>query len=349
MKIPKDFKVIAKFVTGSHLYGNATEHSDIDIRGVFIPSEKYFYGFLDRVEQLQDYSENDIELIEIRKFLLLALNSNPNIIEFLFIPLDQCLEYTKEWERIIEARKYFVSTKCRWTFSGYAHSQFKRIQRHRGWLLNPPKKKPEREDFGLPVDRSLLPKDQIGAFNRLLALYMGQVGKLHPLREQLEEMQETIDYISVAQQLDNMDYKAVKKLIPVSDNMLEVLDKEKAYGNSLREWTQYQEWKKNRNPERAILEAKYGYDSKHASHLSRLFSECKELLTTGKITFPRPDAKFITDIRNGVYTYEQIMEFVKNYDEQFKDLYLSSNLPREPNRVKVNELCIDITKNYLNS
>ena len=201
MKIPKNFKLISKFITGSHLYGNATELSDIDIRGVFIPSEKYFYGFLDKIEQLQEHTEEiDCELMEIRKFLTLALNANPNIIEFLFIPLDQCLLYTEEWKKIIEIRDCFVSTKCRWSFSGYAHSQFKRIKRHRSWLINPPQEKPERKNYGLPEDQSLLPRGQIGAFNKLVAMYLDQVGKYHTLRDELEEMQETIQYVTITQQ-----------------------------------------------------------------------------------------------------------------------------------------------------
>jgi len=350
MKVPEGFKVISTFVTGSHLYGNATKHSDTDVRGVFIPTEKYFYGFLDKVEQLQDKDGADDELYEIRKFLFLALNNNPNIVEFLFIPLEQCLSYTEEWERIINVRDHFISTKCRWTFSGYAHSQFKRIKRHRSWLLNPPKKQPERPDYGLPVNRSLLPKEQIGAFNRLVALYLEQVGKSHPLREQLEEMEETVAYIDVAQHLVDVDYNALRDVIPeVSDNMLHTLEREKAFANALKGWNNYLQWKKNRNPARAEMEKRFGLDTKHASHLVRLFSECKELLTTGKITFPRPDAEFLIAIRNGVYTYDQLMEFTEDYDKQLEALYLDSHLPREPNRIKINELCIDIIKRNLNS
>jgi len=346
INIPEDFKMISTFITGSNLYGNATKDSDIDTRGVFIPSKEYFYGFSKRVEQFED-KVNDIVFHEIKKFFKLAIANNPNIVEYLFIPIENHLLITDEWKQILDNRDYFISKKCKFTFSGYAHSQFKRIKRHRSWLLNPPKKKPERSEFGLPENQSLVPKDQIGAFNILLSLYLEQIGKHHKLREQLEEMEETTSYISLTQNLVNIDYKVVKQILPVSDNMIDALEREKGYLNAIREWNAYNRWKKNRNPERAILEKKFGYDCKHASHLYRLMTEGEELLTTGKITFPRPDAEFLTQIKNGSLTFDELMSLVSNYDNLFDDLYDKSKLQYSPNIKKLDQLCEEINENYL--
>lgn len=343
---PQTFKMIAKFIVGSKLYGTATPKSDTDVRGIFIPDKKYFYGFLNRIDQFED-KVNDVVYFDIRKFLKLSLDNNPNIIEFLFIPKENWIIATDEWKQIIGKKELFLSKKIKYTFSGYAHSQFNRIKRHRGWLLNPPKKKPERSDYGLDNTRSVLSKEQIGAFNVLLSLYLEDIRQFHSLREQILEMEETHNFKNMCQQMKVTDLNAIKSIVPISDNFLEALEKEKAYINAKREWDQYQNWKKDRNPERAKLEKKFGYDTKHASHLYRLMTEAEELLLTGNITFPRPDANLLLEIKNGHWTYNQLLKTVENYDNHFNDLYEKTELPHKPNRTEIDILCQEIVENFI--
>ena len=95
------------------------------------------------------------------------------------------------------------------------------------------------------------------------------------------------------------------------------------------------------------MERKFGYDTKHASHLLRLMYEGEEILTTGKLTFPRPEAKFLLDVRNGALTFDELLKLVENYDNLFEELYDKSKLPKSPDRVKVDELCIELVKEHL--
>lgn len=345
IKLPDNFKLIAEFTTGSHMYGTNTPESDLDTRGVFIPSKEYFFGFLNRTEQYEDKKE-DIVFYELRKFLYLALQNNPTIIEFLFIPFEMVTMKTREWERIIENRNAFLSTKARFTFSGYAHAQLKRIKGHRAWLLNPPKKKPERSDFGLPEERSLISHDQIGAFNIIISNYLEQISGNHKLRDQLKEMEETHNYKAIVKNTVDMDYNAVQAIAPLSDNLIEVIAKEKAYTNSMRHWKQYQNWKASRHPARAELEAKFGYDTKHAMHLYRLIEECRELMETGHITLPRPDRGHLLAIKNGLYTFDNLLEKFENMDSELDKLYENSILPKKPNSKAIDDLCIDIVEKH---
>ncbi len=346
IQLPKGFKLIFRCISGSNLYGTNTPDSDIDERGVFVPSEEYFYGFLNRTEQFED-KKNDIVYYEIRKFMQLAISCNPNIIELLFVPKDKWLHYTDEWEEIIKNSHLFVSKKAKHTFSGYAHAQFNKIKLHRNWLLNPPKKKPEREDFGLSPYKSDLSKDQIGAFNVLLSMKLENIRDFHPLKEELEKMEETHTIKSLCTQFPQIDLESTKNIIPISNMFLEILQKENAYSQAQRYFNQYENWKKNRNPTRAKLENEFGFDLKHAMHLCRLISEGEELLTTGKITFPRPDAKFLLEVKNGVYTYDEIYELLNSFNKKFDELYEKSPLLHSADFVKVDELCIKIIKDYL--
>ena len=248
---------------------------------------------------------------------------------------------------IVSNREAFLSKKARYTFSGYAYSQLNRIKRHRQWLLNPPKAAPDRKDFDLPVDRGLIPKEQIGAFNKLLSMYLEEIKQFHPLKEQLDDMTATRDFLGIIQSMKNIDLSLVKHIMPISENLIEALDKEKRFAQASREWSQYQNWKKNRNPERAQLEARFGYDTKHASHLVRLMTEGTELLSTGFITFPRPDAPLLLEIKSGYFTYERLLEMVGDIDSTFDDLYKNSCLPDKPNRKLIDKLCVSVVENFI--
>jgi len=346
IQLPKGFKLLSKFRAGSHLYGTNTPDSDIDTRGVFVSPKEYFLGFARRAERFSD-KITDTEYHSIQHFFKLALKCNPNIIEYFFIPDLQMISSSKQWDLIVENRDLFISSKAKYTFTGYAFSQMKRIKNHRAWLLTPPKKKPEREDFGLPPHKSLLLKDKIGAFNEIIANYLKQIGAYHDLKDNLLEMEEVHNYKAIVENTSKLDFKAIGTIVPLSDNIMYALEKEKAYSSALMHWTQYQNWLKNRNPARAKLEANFGFDTKHFLHLARLMTEAKELMTTNKITFPRPDREYLLAIKNGLYTYEQAMEKFEKINDEMEEIYNNSILPKKPQLNKADDLCVKIVEEYL--
>jgi len=345
-----NFKFIFSFIAGSHLYGTNIEGiSDIDIRGVFIPTKEYFLGFNKKIEQIECKVE-DTTHFDIRKFLNLALDNNPNILEFLFVPENKITVSSKEWEDIMNNRNYFLSSRARWTFSGYAVSQLHRVKKHRYWLLRGHElKEPKRGDFGLPENRSIISSDQIGAFNVILATRLREIGQMHELRIQLEEMSKTLDYTGTVQSMGaKITFNELTTLLPeYSENFILAVSKEKQYAGAKKEWEQFLNWKKTRNPVRAALEEKYGYDCKHSAHCYRLIKEGEEFLKTGFITFPRPDAELLLAIRNGCWKYEELLEKIENVDNHFDLLYKETKLPREPNRGKIDDLCVSMVENYI--
>ena len=108
---------IFKCIAGSHAYGMATKYSDEDIRGVAIPPIEYYIGYLHKFEQHDPKSE-DICIWSLQKFMRLAANANPNIIELFFIPKNFWLKWTPYWNEIINNRILFMSKKIRYTFNG---------------------------------------------------------------------------------------------------------------------------------------------------------------------------------------------------------------------------------------
>ena len=144
---------IHKIVAGSHLYGTARPDSDIDIRGVCLGPPETLIG-LSEFKQYQGSKNEDTCIYELRRFCSLALQANPNILDILFAPPDAWLIHDGRWRLIYDNRHAFLSEKVRYTFSGYAISQLKRMGRHRAWLVDPPDHKPTQDEYGATWDGS---------------------------------------------------------------------------------------------------------------------------------------------------------------------------------------------------
>jgi hypothetical protein len=306
-------RTIFKCLSGSHAYGTNTETSDKDYRGICIPPESYFLGAFHNFEQAESKPDpknpdkEDSCIYGIRKFFKLAADNNPNILELLFMPKDCILEMTPWMERIVEHRHKFLSTKVKFSYSGYAIAQLRRIKGHRAFLLNPQTKQPERADFGLPANQDLV-----------------------VFRKQVEMLN--------------------KAGIDANKVLGKQIEDEARYQRAMEDWRHYQDWKENRNKTRAALESKFGVDLKHASHLVRLLRTGYEILTEGELRVRRPDAAELLAIRNeGIWSYEKLIEFADKMDKEMERVYKAgeSSLPHSPDINFLNDLCIEVVKDYL--
>jgi len=133
-------------------------------------------------------------------------------------------------------------------------------------------------------------------------------------------------------------------------SLMDLLAREKKYKTAKDHWDSYQNWKKNRNPKRAAIEAKYGFDCKNAAHLFRLLNMAIEILEKGEVIVTRPDAKDLLEIRNGKYSYEQLMDVVQEKSEKIEELFKKTTLPKKPNINKIHdivyEMVMEFNKNY---
>jgi len=130
------------------------------------------------------------------------------------------------------------------------------------------------------------------------------------------------------------------------EKYVDELKREREYRNEKKKWDNYVSWRDNRNPQRRELEDRYGYDAKHASHLVRLMTEGKELLLDQTITFPLKNAEEIRAIKNGKYTYEEIIGMAETFDKEFEMWYDLSTLPNSPDKKGLKKLYLEIIKSY---
>lgn len=294
--------VILESLHGSRAYGLATETSDEDRKGIFVPDAQALHGFLPNPEQVEPRPE--CVHYDIRKFFRLAAVCNPTVIEVLFTEADDVLLRTPAGDRLLAGREAFLSRRAGDSFGRYGLSQLKRIKTHRRWLLTPPKERPERQAYGLPA-RTVVSRDQMGAAEALI-----RDGRL-------EEAE-------------------------LTPNFLELMDRERRYRTATQEWQQYQGWLAGRNPARARLEAEHGYDTKHAMHLVRLMRMAVEILGSGKVLVRRPDAEELRAIRRGALTFDELLEAAESLGREVEALARTSALPAEPDEAALNQFCADI-------
>lgn len=298
--------IIFECISGSHAYGLNTPESDTDYRGICIPPEDYFLGVysFDQHEQ----KDPDRTIFNIKKFVNLAIENNPNILEFLYMPEDCIIKTTEIWERFVKNRALFLSKKVKFTYAGYAYSQLRRIKSHKSWLLNPPDHKPERKEFGI-IDASLSKAD-------------------YGMLESLE----------TKEQLSTLTSKEV----------ISIYLKEKSYRSALKHYNQYQEWVKNRNVKRAELEKKFGYDTKHMGHVFRLLLQGEHILkeNTLPVRLNDEDRKYILDIKAGKYQYDELLSAADKRMQDFETLYSSSTLQHSPDIVRINQVLKETLHQY---
>lgn len=96
--------------------------------------------------------------------------------------------------------------------------------------------------------------------------------------------------------------------------------------------------KGQKNCHRADIEEKFGYDTKYAMHIIRLFGEAKELMETGKITLPRPNAKELIDIRLGKYKLTEIRTWARQLEAEALEASDKSPLPARIDRDAISKI-----------
>lgn len=135
-------RLLYEYIRGSVAYGTAFDNmenvqSDIDTSGVFFAPQNELLGFNSNYTERIADEKNDNVWFEIGKWFELLCNSNPNIIESLWIPQRCILFETDIIKEIKENRDIFLSKKVYETFGGYAKSQIKKARGLNKAIVNP--------------------------------------------------------------------------------------------------------------------------------------------------------------------------------------------------------------------
>lgn len=317
-------------VSGSRSYGTSVAGSDLDIKSIVIPPLEAYIGIghnfdqIEGPENLNNYVEylNDQEKeivkitkidgsgYDLRKFISLAIQNNPNILELLYCRNEEVRFCSPVGKMLRDNRHIFLSQRAYPRYFGYAYQQIKRLESHRSWLLSPPLNAPIRNDFDLPPE-VIIPQNQLDAANAAIRaktdIWLPHLDNISDADTQLL-MNHYYDTLSEIFSFTDSLYKCAARAIGYDENLIFMLEKERKYKSAKENYKSYLRWKETRNPARSILEAKCGFDSKHGSHAIRLTRMCYEILSKGEVNVWRGgiDAEELLDIRNGNLSYDQL-------------------------------------------
>lgn len=308
--------------TGSHMYGTNTPESDEDFVGIFMPSEEYVYGFkrVDEVDMsVKDKDENgrntkeavDIKYYEFRKFVKLAMENNPNILEILFAPKENIIFYNDIGAELIRSAWMFPHQGAKQKFLGYAFSQKHKMFIKKDNYFDLIKAKEFLEIWG--------PKK--GSEGMSLWEIEKEMDK-SVFVKQINKLSGKTDFYAVGD-INLMPSISIKNALKMIDERLDKV------GN------------------REELYLKHAYDTKFAMHLVRLMMEGAFLLKKGYLQFPFDECgkAILMDIRNGKFSIEDILESAGNIEAIIEGI--ESPLPEKPRYDMIEEYVIITMKEFL--
>jgi len=354
-------RTVLLVLSGSRAHGTASPSSDVDVGGAALPTRQDVLGLFERpaqsntVDELSAFApdlfpaeriiakQSKLEgtIYGLRKFLKLAASGNPNLLEILFTRDAEIRRITPEGELLRASRGLFLTAKCRHTFAGYAVSQLGRIKLHYRWHTNGPARAPSRGDFELP-EQTLLPRPQLdaaeAAIRKRVDSWELDLSGLEPARRLAIEDQLRRVLLEREIGSDEQAWLAAARWVGLHDNLIEVLQAERKWRTARDEWRRYKGWLAHRNPERAALEAKFGYDTKHGAHLVRLVRMGLEVLKTGKLHVWRGDrdADELRAIREGAWSYDRLLTWSDTTQRALRDI--PTALPERVDRERLEQL-----------
>jgi len=117
--------VIYRCIVGSQAYGLDRDGSDVDRRGIYLAPAELEWSLYGVPEQLESRDSEECYW-ELKKFLVLALKANPNILECLYTPMVE--KRTPISDELLASRNIFLSKLVYQTYNGYVMSQFKKLE-----------------------------------------------------------------------------------------------------------------------------------------------------------------------------------------------------------------------------
>jgi hypothetical protein len=285
---------------GSHLYGTQTPNSDLDYKAIYLPSARDIVlnkvkGTISKSRPKADCERNtkddiDIEIFSLDRFLELLMEGQTVALDMLFGYAQNFNHLTPQGSHIMNEifnNRDKLLTRNVNAFIGYARQQAAR--------------------YGIKGSR-------MDALKNVLTLLSG-----------LDEQKKLLNYISEIEYLVEQS----KDLISLEKTPLIDIVHIKAPNNTLEPHLQvagrkipYHATVKyakqifgrildgyGQRAHKAQLDG--GRDYKAISHAIRVNSEALQLLTTGEITFPRPDKDLLLKVKLNQIPYEEMAEIIE--------------------------------------
>ena len=293
--------IIVKMKFGAHLYGTATSDSDVDYKGIFMPSkDEVLLGRIPKSHSHstgKDESKNtkndiDVEIYSFHYFIKLACDGQTVAMDMLHAPEKMILQSSNIWKAIINNRQKFYTKNLK-SFIDYARRQASK--------------------YGIKGSR-------INAALQVLDL-LKKEDPSNKMREIWDELPRIEHCYYIAPDPNGMrQYQVCGKSFQESATIGYVIPiLEKFYNDYGR---------------RARLAAENkNIDWKAISHALRAAYQTKEILTENNLIFPLKMAPFLMKVKQGRLDYlTEVAPVLESLMEEVEELSQSSTLPETVDR-----------------
>lgn len=325
---------------GSHLYGTDTPNSDLDFKGIYLPTAReIILGNYKKtisthrpkaICERNTKDDVDVEVFSLDRYLELLTEGQTVALDMLFSPEFQVgpLEGGMPWEIIttIAQNKYRLLTRNVNAFVGYARQQAAKYG-IKGSRMDALKRTKE-------FLNTLLEGKKLNDYHYTIVKFEAQCAELISLEK--TPLVEIVMLKGPKGQMDAPHLKVNGRAIPFHANVKyakEVVEKMlEGYG---------------RRAHKAHLAG--GVDWKALSHAVRVNGEAMELLSTGNITFPRPDLACLREIKLGQIAYEKVAEMIEQGVADLHSAREKSTLRDAPDKEWVDNFIYDVYSTVVKS
>lgn len=320
-------KIISKIKFGSHLYGTNTPQSDLDIKGVYLPCARDI--LLQKVNPMISESrpkqtgekntsdDIDFELYSLQRFLELLQQGQMVALDILFAPETSMLEKPDPiWLEIQNTLAPKILTKGALSFIKYCQQQANK--------------------YGIKGSRVAAIREALNVLRKIEVKY-GPKEPLGVAENELQALTMDNEFLVIDQKTDrfgtpifHLDVCGQKSMFTTSikvakENVTTLLSK---YG---------------RRP--LAAENNEGVDWKALSHAVRVGHQALEFFKDKKITFPRPEAAHLLQIKLGHLTYSSVAQEIETLIDEITQAAQVSDLPEYADQQYIDNF---ILKHYTN-
>lgn len=288
--------IIVKMKFGSHLYGTATTNSDIDYKGVYLPTKEEI--LLGKIPKCHSYSTGDdvsrnspddidVEIYSLHYFVKLACDGQTVAMDMLHAPEEMLVERSEIWKSIVDQKHKFYTKNLK-SFINYARRQASK--------------------YGIKGSR-------LNAVSQVLAILKSEDPdkKLRKIWDQLPRIDHCHDTGTDPNGM--RQYQVCGKIFQESASIgyvIPILEKfYDDYGHRAK-----------------LAAGNKNIDWKAISHALRAAVQTKEILTTNTISFPLKDAPFLMQVKEGKLDYStKVAPILESLMDEVEQLISVSELP----------------------